>query len=1037
MPEIERVLNAGGTAALDFTLHDAEHSFRVAKWMAEIVGDDVLGKLSAYELALLLLSAYLHDIGMTPEQGRVQRHWRHLVFGPVPEEKEGLSPKEAEEFQRWLDDERGGLVPPLAQDGRPSEDELLRAAELITYYARHKHNDWSGEWIRQNTTGHLGSYEGWVEDLVRLCRSHHEDYEHLKEPQFDPRLAGRHGEVVHLRYLACVLRVADILDVDPERTPPVLFQHRGISPKSVLYWWKDHDFWVRPDGSTLMVHARPRSAVVEKAIRDTADWIRIELETCARLGRNTKFSYSPLQASEPLPHKWTFPESLLSDVSPRNDDYVYIDGAFRPDTTKLLELLSGIQLYKEPLAAVRELLQNAFDAVKEQIALERLEGDPSDSKRTDAITALQSVELRFEERDGRSWLLCTDSGVGMTRSIIEKYLLVSGRARRHDILELERRCEAAGFHLGRTGQFGIGVLSFFMLADRIEIRTRRSPARNEGEAHVWCFETEGVGSFGELRKDSEGKRGTTVSLRLRQDVVASRDEFLSSLQEYLFDALRRLPCSFRFVVEREAEPRLKLDTGWQPFESRLVDDYIRKTEDYYRARISGQKIPRSYFERNHLELTKWPAFAERFQSAIRWKTKSGLLPKGIGSYRLSVLFFELPGGRSGLFFDFDRKSGMATALPLVGELALTLDPRLRTSFRGMEVQSALAGKSIYQGSLSCFGEIDWEGFRAGQITVDRRTFSLTAEASEALSWLQSRSKELEAETLSEVPSDFAELNTTLNPLVPPPSEAWWFVNVPDQKGLRWERLSLPAVSGSSLNDLSNAVRAQGGGRIVSIAQPFNVNLGAENRDLDLEWGTGRFSSACPTRLAVVSTSPLVVIPEYSAQPRKANGAVGFFQCEFPPAWSSVAAFSSNWDREIWFLNRDHPLSRTIGQEDLEWFSCYSRNPADISEDLLQTSGRSALYLMRILPLRPSLYRELADDLRPGFWRELWDRLALNPAEIAAWIQQTDGMGFLGLFNPEGLEWIPATDHRFVQYLPDPGDEWKLTIEYRDGSVSGA
>jgi hypothetical protein len=256
MPEIENVLNAG-TSPLDFTLHDKDHSFRVAEWMARIVPEDVLPKLTAYEVALLLLSAYLHDIGMTPEQARVQRHWRHLVFGPLPEEEGRLSREEADEFQIWLDDERGGLVPPLAPDGRAGEHDLRLAAELITYYARYKHNDWSAEWIRRNAAGAFGSYEGWVEDLVRLCQSHHEDYASLVKEAFDPRPAGRHGEVVHLRYLACVLRVADILDVDPERTPPVLFRHRNIDPKSVIYWYKDHEFWVNPDGSTLVIHARP------------------------------------------------------------------------------------------------------------------------------------------------------------------------------------------------------------------------------------------------------------------------------------------------------------------------------------------------------------------------------------------------------------------------------------------------------------------------------------------------------------------------------------------------------------------------------------------------------------------------------------------------------------------------------------------------------------------------------------------------------------------------------------------------------------
>ena len=97
--------------------------------------------------------------------------------------------------------------------------------------------------------------------------------------------------------------------------------------------------------------------------------------------------------------------------------------------------------------------------------------------------------------------------------------------------------------------------------------------------------------------------------------------------------------------------------------------------------------------------------------------------------------------------------------------------------------------------------------------------------------------------LSEVSSDYAELNTALNSQVPPPSKAWWFVNLPNQKGLRWERLSLPAVSGSSLNALRDAVQAQGGGRLVSIAQPFTSDLGPRNGTLDLEWGTGRYSRA--------------------------------------------------------------------------------------------------------------------------------------------------------------------------------------------------
>ena len=48
----------------------------------------------------------------------------------------------------------------------------------------------------------------------------------------------------------------------------------------------------------------------------------------------------------------------------------------------------------------------------------------------------------------------------MTKQIIEKYFLESGSSKRHELKELERKCEEKGFLYGRTGQFGIGVLRY-------------------------------------------------------------------------------------------------------------------------------------------------------------------------------------------------------------------------------------------------------------------------------------------------------------------------------------------------------------------------------------------------------------------------------------------------------------------------------------------------------------------------------------------------------------------------------------------------
>jgi len=50
MPKIEKILASGGTPPTAFTLHDHGHSFRVAQRMAEVIPNEVLSKLSAYEI---------------------------------------------------------------------------------------------------------------------------------------------------------------------------------------------------------------------------------------------------------------------------------------------------------------------------------------------------------------------------------------------------------------------------------------------------------------------------------------------------------------------------------------------------------------------------------------------------------------------------------------------------------------------------------------------------------------------------------------------------------------------------------------------------------------------------------------------------------------------------------------------------------------------------------------------------------------------------------------------------------------------------
>src|SRR5262249_3299530 len=152
----------------------------------------------------------------------------------------------------------------------------------------------------------------------------------------------------------------------------------------------------------------------------------------------------------------------------------------------------------------------------------------------EALAGLHSVDLRFELASDGARLSCSDTGVGMTRSIIEDGLLVTGRGRRREVLELERRCAEENIRLERTGRFGIGVLSYVMLATRVTVTKGRSQESGVAEATGWRFEVDGVDGFGELRQDSTLRRGTEVRLHLHSDAVLDDPAaFYRDLRRYL------------------------------------------------------------------------------------------------------------------------------------------------------------------------------------------------------------------------------------------------------------------------------------------------------------------------------------------------------------------------------------------------------------------------------------------------------------------------------------------------------------------------
>ncbi|RMI04790.1 HSP90 family protein [Cellulomonas triticagri] len=167
--------------------------------------------------------------------------------------------------------------------------------------------------------------------------------------------------------------------------------------------------------------------------------------------------------------------------------------AFQVDLHGVVDLLAR-HLYSGPRVYVRELLQNGVDAITARRAL-----DPD---------APATVRLR-PLADGS--LLVVDSGVGLTRAEAEELLATVGRSSKRDL----------DLGLGREeflGQFGIGLLSAFMVADEIEL-VSRSAREPDAPAVRWRGHADGSYDLVELPADGPALPvGSTVRLRPRRDM---------------------------------------------------------------------------------------------------------------------------------------------------------------------------------------------------------------------------------------------------------------------------------------------------------------------------------------------------------------------------------------------------------------------------------------------------------------------------------------------------------------------------------------
>ena len=432
-----------------YTLHDETHICNVLRIMGQLLGNRV-GDLTRDEAAMLILSACCHDVGMSYSE----------------REKEALL-QDRDRLDEYLERHHNEYVKAYAKD--PDKPELTD--EILRNYLRSIHHERILELL--NTIEWPNCLWGKVDrdDLVRVCQSHGED---------SSRLNGLEStSTVDLRFCAVMLRLADILDFDTIRAPKTVYQYcgfeyaEGSEAKISMKEWEKHmasqgfDFVHVADRSVpydLPYHATSESMKIEQAVNSYLDWVDRELDQCGKLLRKYVGRWKD----------FNLPGKIKRTIKAEG----YVSGQYHltMDQDKVMELLVGENLYSDPSAFVRELLQNAIDAVRTREQLDKQL--PRNWK--------PQINIRsWMDEKGYHWFRIEDNGTGMTKEIVENYFLKIGRSYYNsDAFEKDKIRYGADPNYTPISRFGIGILSCFMGgkdSNRVEVSTKRFGVGVDGE----------------------------------------------------------------------------------------------------------------------------------------------------------------------------------------------------------------------------------------------------------------------------------------------------------------------------------------------------------------------------------------------------------------------------------------------------------------------------------------------------------------------------------------------------------------------------
>lgn len=549
-----------------YTKHDITHVNKMLESLDNIIPASTQDVMTAADWILIVVSTYFHDLGMLVTKNEFQNR------------------NDAEPFRDFRKEYLADVDNAQSLSGLSDEDK-----ERFVYqeYVRHHHGDRVASWIRGDENAWCYSdpqvqeiFNKMVEDfrpmfkndLATVCESHNlDDLDDFEKYKVEKAYGSSPQEKGNVFYAALIVRTADLLHITSDRTPSI--EYSVISPTNPI----SQEEWAKQNAVSSVSPKIPVdeegnkndkmpkdtfevSAYFEKedgffALIEYLDYARKQLKRNYKLNEIARKKYAS---------KYEYPWRNIDDSTIENKDFERRQLSFTIDQQKILSLLVGETLYNNLSVSLRELSQNAIDAVK--VKLYELQ----DAKAADGYKP--RVDVYWDEST-RELMVC-DNGTGMDMNIIENHLLKVGSSRYQDA-EFQKKHP----NYNSISRFGIGLLTCFLIADDVDILTQMNDKEKPlllkiRKVHGKYLLKHGAerGSNLQIRE----KTGTSIKLKVRPSIVDFDPE------QILTDWILIPNCQFYYHEGTKAEKRIGFDAPKHLIESVLKAKGISLSDHKYK-----------------------------------------------------------------------------------------------------------------------------------------------------------------------------------------------------------------------------------------------------------------------------------------------------------------------------------------------------------------------------------------------------------------------------------------------------------------------